>query len=150
MENFSERLESAVRKKNSCLMLGLDPIMENMPEKFPKTAEGAFTFCVEMMQLLSQYICGVKIQMAYFEQFGAEGVKAVEHLLKLAKELGLITLVDGKRNDIGSTAEAYSEAYLGNGPLSADSLTVNPFLGTDGIMPFVRKCEENGRGIFVL
>ncbi len=150
MENFSERLESAVREKNSCLMLGLDPNPDKMPAKFSKDAQGAFEFCVEMMQTVHKLICGVKIQMAYFERFGAEGVKAVEHLLVLAKKLGLITMIDGKRNDIGSTAEAYAEAYLGDGPLGADSLTVNPFLGTDGIMPFVKKCEENGRGIFVL
>jgi orotidine-5'-phosphate decarboxylase len=88
--------------------------------------------------------------MAYFEQFGAEGIKAVEHLLKLSKELKLITLVDGKRNDIGSTAEAYAKAYFGKGsPLECDAMTINAFPGSDGILPFLKYCETSEKGIFV-
>lgn len=150
MENFSNRLAAAVQAKNSCMMLGLDPNPDKMPEFFTKDAAGAFQFCSKMMAATHDLICGVKIQMAYFEQFGAEGIKAVEELLKLAKEMDLITMVDGKRNDIGSTADAYARAYLENGPLGADCLTVNPLPGTDGITPFVERCEKNGRGIFVL
>ncbi len=148
--NFSEKLEAAVRTKNSCLMLGLDPNPEKMPDHFEKTAAGCREFCEQMMSVCEDLICGVKIQMAYFEVFGSEGIKAVEDLLKMAKEKNLITLIDGKRNDIGSTAEAYAKAYLGDGPLGADSLTVNPLLGTDGMKPFVEACEKNDRGIFVL
>ncbi len=150
MENFSDRLTAAVQAKNSCLMLGLDPNLEKMPEFFSKDAQGAQEFCAKMMAATHDLICGVKIQMAYFEQFGSEGIKAVEELLALAKSLDLITMVDGKRNDIGSTADAYAKAYLENGPLAADCMTVNPLLGTDGISPFLKRCEENGRGIFVL
>jgi len=150
MENFSDRLTAAVQAKNSCLMLGLDPNLEKMPEFFSKDAKGAQEFCAKMMAATHDLICGVKIQMAYFEQFGSEGIKAVEELLALAKSLDLITMVDGKRNDIGSTADAYAKAYLENGPLAADCMTVNPLLGTDGIIPFLKRCEENGRGIFVL
>ena len=68
----------------------------------------------------------------------------------MAKKLELITIIDGKRNDIGSTAEAYAQAYLGNGPLGCDAITINPLLGTESITPFVEKCEKNNRGIFVL
>ena len=150
MKNFSDRLTAAVQAKNSCMMLGLDPNPDKMPEFFTKDAAGAFQFCSKMMAATHDLICGVKIQMAYFEQFGAEGIKAVEELLKLAKGMELITMVDGKRNDIGSTADAYAKAYLEDGPLSADCMTVNPLLGTDGIKPFVERCEKNGRGIFVL
>ncbi len=150
MENFSDRLTAAVQAKNSCLMLGLDPNLEKMPEFFSKDAKGAQEFCAKMMAATHDLICGVKIQMAYFEQFGSAGIKAVEELLELAKSLDLITMVDGKRNDIGSTADAYAKAYLENGPLAADCMTVNPLLGTDGIAPFVERCEKNGRGIFVL
>ncbi len=150
MENFSDRLAAAVQAKNSCMMLGLDPNIEKMPATFTKDAAGAFQFCSKMMAATHDLICGVKIQMAYFEQFGAEGIRAVEELLKLAKGLDLITMVDGKRNDIGSTADAYARAYLENGPLAADCLTVNPLPGTDGVLPFVERCEKNGRGIFVL
>lgn len=131
-------------------MLGLDPNPAKFPAGISKDAKGALEFCIEIMKANHDLVCGVKIQMAYFERFGSEGIKAVEILLKLAKELKLITMIDGKRGDIGSTAEAYAEAYLADGPLGADCLTVNPLLGTDSIMPFVKKCEENGRGIFVL
>lgn len=148
--NFSEKLEAAVRTKRSCLMLNLDPNPEKFPTGVSKDAAGALDFCLKIMSQTYDLICGVKIQMAYFEQFGAEGIKAVEMLLKMAKELDLVTMIDGKRNDIGSTAEAYANAYLADGPLGADSLTVNPYLGSDGVIPFVKKCEENGRGLFVL
>jgi len=148
--NFSEKLEYAVRTKQSCLMLGLDPNPAKFPVGITRDAVGAFDFCQKIMEQTHDLVCGIKIQMAYFEAFGAEGIKAVEHLLILAKKLNLITLIDGKRNDIGSTAEAYANAYLGDGPLSCDAITVNPFLGTDGILPFVEKCEANDRGLFIL
>ena len=149
--NFSEKLEAAVKEKGSFLMLGLDPNPEKFPVGISKDAKGALEFCTEIMKSTHDLVCGIKIQMAYFEQFGAEGIKAVEVLLKLAKELKLITLVDGKRNDIGATAEAYAKAYFGKGsPLECDCMTVNPLLGTDGILPFIRYCEEDGKGIFVL
>jgi orotidine-5'-phosphate decarboxylase len=148
--NFSEKLESAVREKNSCLMLGLDPNISKMPKFLPKTAAGAQEFCEKILDATHDLICGVKIQMAYFEQFGSAGIAAVENLLKKSRDLGLITMIDGKRNDIGATAEAYAAAYLADGPLGADCCTVNPFLGSDGVLPFVKKCEENDRGIFVL
>ncbi|MCK5460660.1 orotidine-5'-phosphate decarboxylase [Candidatus Gracilibacteria bacterium] len=148
--NFSEKLETAVRKKSSCLMLGLDPNLSKMPTHFPKTAQGAQNFCTQILEVTEKFICGIKIQMAYFEVFGSEGVRAVENLISFAKSKNLVVLVDGKRNDIGSTCEAYATAYLGSGRLGVDSLTVNPFLGTDGISPFVKLCEKNDRGIFVL
>ena len=163
--NFSEKLASVVQKKESCLMLGLDPNLSKMPKEFqalinqaiengtPKNvaqAQACFDFCREILEFTERYICGVKIQMAYFEVFGAPGIVVVEALIKLCKERGLVVLVDGKRNDIGTTCEAYSEAYLGDGPLGADSLTVSPFLGSDGIIPFTKLCEANDRGIFVL
>jgi len=150
MENFSDRLSAAVEAKNSCLMLGLDPNVEKMPAFFSKDARGAQEFCAKMMAATHDLICGVKIQMAYFEQFGADGIRAVEELLGLARELRLITMIDGKRNDIGSTADAYARAYLEDGPLGADCCTVNPLLGSDGVLPFIERCEKFGRGIFVL
>lgn len=148
--NFSEKTEHAVKTKNSCLLLSLDPNPDKFPEGISKDAAGAFEFCQQILGQTHDLIAGIKIQMAYFEQFGAEGIKAVEHLLLLAKKLDLITIVDGKRNDIGSTADAYAKTYLEDGPLSCDALTVNPLLGTDGILPFVKRCEEKNRGIFVL
>ena len=148
--NFSEKVEHAVKTKKSCLLLSLDPNPDKFPAGISQDAAGAFEFCQQILGQTHDLIAGIKIQMAYFEQFGAEGIKAVEHLLALAKKLDLITIVDGKRNDIGSTADAYAKAYLEDGPLSCDAITINPLLGTDGIAPFVKRCEENNRGIFVL
>ena len=147
---FSDKLENAVRSKKSCLMLNLDPNPDKMPDHFPKNAEGCFEFCKQVIEATQDYICGVKPQMAYFEVFGSKGIKAVEELLKIAKSKDLISVIDGKRNDIGSTCEAYAKTYLEDGPLSGDALTVNPFLGTDGITPFIKRCEIFGKGIFVL
>jgi len=131
-------------------MLGLDPNLDKMPPHIPKNIQGIFEFLSQIIDKTQDYICGVKIQMAYFEVFGSEGIAVVEKLLKISKEKNLITIVDGKRNDIGSTCEAYAKAYLADGPLSADAITVNPYLGSDGILPFVKLCEKNDRGIFVL
>lgn len=146
-------------------MLGLDPNKEKMPKEFHKIvekkvkagqpenvawAQSYYDFCREILAYTENHICGVKIQMAYFEVLGSVGLIAVENLIKLAEERKLIVLIDGKRGDIGTTCEAYAKAYLSDGSLSADSCTVNPFLGSDGVLPFVEQCEENDRGIFVL
>ena len=150
MSNFSDRLAATITDKSSCLMLGIDPNLDKMPKHFSRDIAGVEDFCRAMIEGMANMICGIKIQMAYFEVFGSEGIAVVERLLQLAKSLHLITLVDGKRNDIGSTSEAYAKAYLADGPLGADALTVNPLPGSDGVLPFVQQCEENGRGIFVL
>ncbi len=163
--NFSEKLESIIIHKKSCLMLGLDPNREKMPQEFGKItqkrinegvdenaawAQAYYDFCREILMFTEKYICGIKIQMAYFEVLGTPGILVVENLIKLAKERGLVVLIDGKRGDIGTTCEAYATAYLADKSLGADSCTVNPFLGSDGVLPFVKKCETNDRGIFVL
>lgn len=149
--NFSDQLSEKVKAKDSCLILGIDPNLEKMPKHLSQDIQGIETFCTEIMKACAPLICGIKIQMAYFEVFGSEGVAVVEKLLQQAKALDLMTMVDGKRNDIGSTAEAYANAYLKPGaPMEADSLTINPLLGTDGVEPFIKHCEEYGKGIFVL
>jgi orotidine-5'-phosphate decarboxylase len=163
--NFSARLAHAVGQKQSVLMLGLDPDPGKMPARFHRFveqridqgqsfhqawAQACEDFCREILVAIGHRLCGIKIQMAYFEVFGSAGIAAVENLLEFARSQGLMTLIDGKRGDIGSTCEAYARAYLGSGPCSADALTVNPFLGSDGIEPFLRACEESDRGIFIL
>ena len=100
----------------------------------------------------------VKVQIAYYEQYGAEGLKAFYETLVYAKEKGLVVIADCKRNDIGATAAQYSAAYLGETEMNgkterafpSDFLTVNGYLGSDGIIPFVENCKKYGRGIFAL
>ena len=91
----------------------------------------------------------VKPQMAYFEQLGWEGMKVFFETCAYAKEQGLLVIADGKRNDIGSTCDAYAEAYL-NEMSPIDALTVSPYLGSDGITPFIERATKNDKGIFVL
>ena len=100
----------------------------------------------------------VKVQIAYYEMYGVEGMKAYEETLKYAAEKDLVVIADAKRNDIGSTAACYAKTFLGETQVNglslkafpADYVTVNGYLGTDGIAPFVEECEKNKKGIFVL
>ena len=119
---------------------------------------GTGRFGCEVLDVVALLVPIVKFQSAFYEAFGPEGVSALHASVEYAKQSGLIVILDGKRNDIGSTAEAYARAYLGKVPIGgafenswhADALTVNPYLGTDGVMPFVRIAAREHKGIFVL
>jgi orotidine-5'-phosphate decarboxylase len=93
----------------------------------------------------------IKPQSAFFEQLGAAGIELLQQLMGKARELGILVLLDAKRGDIGSTAEGYARAYLDpHAPLRADALTVNPYLGLETLTPYVQRCKEHDRGVFVL
>ncbi|NMA67097.1 MAG: orotidine-5'-phosphate decarboxylase [Clostridiaceae bacterium] len=168
--NFSDRLAKEILKKKNPSVLGLDPRLEYIPDsiktktikKFSCPLKAASQSIVEFNIRLIDAICdiipAIKPQLAYYEMYGVEGIKAFNETVRYAKEKNLIVIADGKRNDIGSTCEAYASAYLGNTQVydsvqsifDADALTVNGYLGSDGIMPFIKSCENNGKGIFVL
>jgi len=154
--HFSDKLAAAIKAKNSCIMLGLDPNWEKLPAHIKQKDDNEMTqavvfqkFCELMIDACEAKICGVKIQMAYFEVLGAAGIMAVQNLIAYAKAKDLVVLIDAKRGDIGSTCEAYAKAYLGDGPLGADSITVNPFLGSDGLEPFYNYGPEKGSFVLV-
>ncbi len=167
---YIDRLIDEIKKKNNPSVIGLDPKIEYVPgyikdsffNEFGATFEGAAQAIIEFNTRLIDAICdivpAVKPQLAYYEMYGIEGIKAFDETVKYAKKKGLLVIADGKRNDIGSTAQAYSAAYLGNTPIEkekhkafdADALTVNPYLGIDGIKPFIDDCTNNDKGIFVL
>ncbi len=167
---YIDRLIDEIKKKNNPSVIGLDPKIEYVPgyikdsffNEFGATFEGAAQAIIEFNTRLIDAICdivpAVKPQLAYYEMYGIEGIKAFDETVKYAKKKGLLVIADGKRNDIGSTAQAYSAAYLGNTPIEkekhkafdADALTVNPYLGIDGIKPFIDDCVNNDKGIFVL
>ncbi len=167
---YIDRLIDEIKKKNNPSVIGLDPKIEYVPgyikdsffNEFGATFEGAAQAIIEFNTRLIDAICdivpAVKPQLAYYEMYGIEGIKAFDETVKYAKKKGLLVIADGKRNDIGSTAQAYSAAYLGNTPIEkekhkafdADALTVNPYLGIDGIKPFIDDCANNDKGIFVL
>jgi orotidine-5'-phosphate decarboxylase len=92
----------------------------------------------------------VKPQSAFYEVCGPPGVEALRKTTERAREMGLICILDAKRNDIASTAAAYAEAYLDDGPMACDAITVNPYLGCDGITPFLEKARPRGKGLFAL
>ena len=158
-ENFADRLIAAVRHKQTPVLVGLDPRAESLPAgmlaaKDPQSIAQAYeTFCRGVIDVVAPLVPAVKPQAAFFEQLGPAGCVALGNVVKYAASQGLIVIMDGKRNDIGTTAQAYAEAYLGPGDLSpwgSDALTVSPYLGEDSITPFLQSSKSNGAGIFVL
>lgn len=159
---FAERLAAAVRRTGSVTCVGLDPRRNQLPAPLQQLASsgaadgwaGAYTqFCTEIIDVIRDLVPCVKPQAAFFEQLGPAGMVALGEVIRYANRAGLIVITDGKRNDIGSTATAYADAYLGAGhrsPWGSDALTVSPYLGRDSLEPFVEVCEERGAGIFVL
>lgn len=157
-------------EKQNPTVAGLDPKLDFIPEyilneafeKYGKNLEGAaaaiFTFNKGLIDELCDIVPAVKPQSAYYEMYGYHGIKALYDTIQYAKDKGLYVILDGKRNDIGTTAEAYANAYLGVTDVcgenftafGADSLTVNGYLGTDGISPFIEKCDKFEKSIFVL
>jgi orotidine-5'-phosphate decarboxylase len=110
-------------------------------------------FCKGIVDAVAPYAIAVKPQVAFFEALGADGWLALETVCRYASEAGLLVIADGKRGDIGSTARAYAAAFLeprGTDPPLADALTVNPYLGSDAVDPFVAACRRHGAGIFCL
>jgi len=168
---FIDTLIDKIKEKNNPTVVGLDPkidyvpsfIKEEMFEKYGASLKGVAEAILKFNKILIDSIYdvvpAVKPQLAYYEMYGIEGVKVFYETLRYAKQKGLICIADGKRNDIGTTAQAYSSAYLGKIKIDdnsmetafdADALTVNPYLGIDGIKPFIKDCAEYKKGIFVL
>jgi len=127
------------------LVLGVDP-RPNLHG--PKPLVHLRRYALELFEALAESLAAVKFQLAFFEALGPEGMALLFELASAARVMGLPVLFDGKRGDIGSTAEAYAEAYLGRFPGSA--LTVNPYLGLDALTPFFREAKQSGGAVFVL
>ncbi|MDQ2085240.1 orotidine-5'-phosphate decarboxylase [Herbivorax sp. ANBcel31] len=168
---FVDVLIEKIKEKNNPSVVGLDPKIDYVPtfikkesfKKHGKSIKGAanaiLKFNKYIIDAVYDIVPAVKPQMAYYEMYGVEGVKAFSDTCKYAKEKGLLILADGKRNDIGSTAKSYSTAFLGKSSIDndekesifdVDALTVNPYLGVDGIKPFIADCDKYNKGIFVL
>lgn len=159
-----------IKEKNNPTVAGLDPKLDYLPEemlkasfdKYGETFEGAadaiFNFNKELIDSLCDIVPAVKPQCAYYEMYGIEGIKCLKKTIDYAKQNGMYVILDAKRGDIGATSEAYAKAYLGKTELGtnrdfafdADSLTVNPYLGTDGVQPFVDQASKNGKSLFIL
>ncbi|HDZ20804.1 hypothetical protein LCGC14_0269150 [marine sediment metagenome] len=150
-DHFADRLLAAIERKRSPVCVGLDPVVDRLPDELRRAAPlaGIETFCREVLQVVAPSVAAVKIQSAYFELHGAGGVDLYFRLVREARELGLIVIGDVKRGDIGSTAEAYAAGHLA-GEDAPDAVTVNGYFGSDGVQPFVDAACANGRGVFIL
>ncbi len=168
--HFADRLNHAIQEKSSPVCVGLDPRLPKIPQSirdkhfsneknpFKAAAESIIEFNKGIIDAVADVVPAVKPQIAFYEQYGHEGMRAFEETIVYAKEKGLLTIADIKRGDIGSTAEAYAKAYLGkvdvNGEekvsMDADAVTIAPYLGWDGVKPFVKEGAEHGKGVFVL
>ena len=157
--SFGDRLADAVERKRSQLVVGLDPQVDLLPVELrgdvhlgrEHAAEAFGRFCRGVIDAVAPYVVAVKPQSAFFEELGADGVRALEDVCAYAKQAGLLVILDAKRGDIGSTSRAYAAAFLEprgqDGPL-ADALTVNPYLGRDAVEPMLAACKRDGAGIF--
>ena len=165
-----DTLIEKIKQKNNPTVAGLDPKLDYLPEdminsafeKYGETFEGAaaaiFEFNKTLIDSLYDIVPAVKPQAAYYEMYGIEGIKCLKKTIDYARKKDMYVILDAKRGDIGATSEAYATAYLGKTKLGeneteafgADCMTVNPYLGTDGVFPFVKQCGQNKKGIFVL
>ena len=165
-----DRLIEKIEQMQNPTVAGLDPKLDFVPEyirkkcfeKHGETLKGAakalWEFNKGLIDALCDIVPAVKPQAAYYEMYGVHGMKALYKTQEYARSKGLYVITDGKRNDIGTTMEAYATAHLGKvkvgseefEPFPADALTVNGYLGSDGIKPLLNVCKENDKGIFVL
>ena len=166
---FDRLIENIIEKQNPTVA-GLDPKLDYVPAsvrdacfaQYGKTLEGAAAALLAFNKAIIDQICdivpAVKPQAAYYEMYGWQGVRALAETIAYAQQKGMFVMTDGQRNDIGTTMEAYATAHLGTTDVAgeaidafgADALTVNGYLGTDGIQPLVKICQEKDKGIFVL
>lgn len=164
------QLIEKIQKTKAPICVGLDPMLSYVPEhiqaaafeQYGETLEGAaeaiWQFNKEIVDHTFDLIPAVKPQIAMYEQFGIEGLKVYKRTVDYCKEKGLIVIGDAKRGDIGSTSAAYATGHIGSVQVGSktysgfdtDFLTVNPYLGTDGVKPFVDVCNSHDRGLFVL
>lgn len=166
MRNQMDRLMEKIEKLQNPTVIGLDPRPEMIPleirKKYDNSVEGISKAVIEwnhrLIDAVQEIIPAIKPQLAFYEMLGIEGMKAFEDTCNYAKQKDMIIIADNKRGDIGSTAEAYAKAYLGKVSIGekkesifdVDFVTVNPYLGIDGVKPFIDICKEEGKGAFIL
>ena len=164
------KLCNKIKKLNAPIVVGLDPMMNYIPnhikeaafKEYGETLEGAaeavWQYNKQIVDAVYDLIPAVKPQIAMYEQFGIEGLKAYKKTIEYCKEKDLVVIGDVKRGDIGSTSAAYATAHLGKVTVGSkqyslfdeDFATVNPYLGSDGIKPFIDVCKEENKGLFIL
>ena len=165
-----EKLVSRIKKLNAPIVVGLDPTLNFVPkflldkainekgETLEAAADAIFEFNKKIVDAVYDLIPAVKPQIAMYEQFGIPGLMAYKKTLDYCHEKGLLVIGDAKRGDIGSTSTAYAIGHLGKvkigsaeiAPIDADFLTINPYMGSDSVVPFVEECKKHDKGLFIL
>ena len=165
-----EKLVNRIKKLNAPIVVGLDPTLNFVPkflldkainekgETLEAAADAIFAFNKEIVDAVYDLIPAVKPQIAMYEQFGIPGLMAYKKTLDYCHEKGLLVIGDAKRGDIGSTSTAYAIGHLGKvkigsteiAPIDADFLTINPYMGSDSVVPFIEECKKNDKGLFIL
>ncbi len=173
--SFGQRLTAAIRRVGNPVLVGLDPRFEQLPRAIANAALQAESdpcaaratayanFCRGVIDVVAPLVAAVKPQVAFFEQLGPHGMAALQTVCEYARQKGLLVIIDGKRNDIDSTATAYASGWLRGSQASknhvsgqhegiwgGDALTVSPYLGSDSLTPFVNTAHATGSGIFIL
>jgi orotidine-5'-phosphate decarboxylase len=159
--NFADRVAEAVARKQSQLVVGLDPVVDLLPMELrgeavlgrAGAASSVARFCKGIVDAVGPYVVAVKPQTAFFEALGSDGFRALEEVCDYARSTGLLVLLDAKRGDIGSTSRAYAAAFLeprDDGAPLADAMTASPYLGLDSVEPFLAACRRDGAGVFFL
>lgn len=169
MAHFAERVVEKVQRFGP-LVVGLDPHFDALPPfllkrfmpkgaSFEALAEVVFAFSAELLEALSGEVGFIKVQLAFYEALGVPGMQVLARTLRLAQERGFLVILDGKRSDIASSATFYARGYLSGIPVgdtvlppfwNVDAVTVNPYLGEDGLRPFFEAAYQSGKGVFVL
>jgi orotidine-5'-phosphate decarboxylase len=171
MKNFADRLAAKIKEMNNPTVLGLDPKLDYVPssiragwaQKEPNvqmaSAMAILEFNKALIDATFDIIPAIKTQFAYYEMYGVEGMKTLKSTIDYAHDKGMIVIADAKRNDIGATAQAYAAGIIGKTTLidgsdatmiDADAITLNAYLGIDGIEPFIKVAHEAGKGMFIL
>jgi orotidine-5'-phosphate decarboxylase len=162
---FIDRLIASIRSGKAPICVGIDPMLEAFPEELKPhdrrdldaCVDEVYAFCSGVLHAVAPVTPIVKFQIAYFEQFLWQGVEAYYELIHEAQSLGLLTIGDVKRGDIGSTSAAYATGHLAaldfedlEDLATPDCITINPYLGMDAIDPFLQVCRDEGKGVYVL
>jgi orotidine-5'-phosphate decarboxylase len=170
VETFPDRLIAAIDRKGCPIAVGLDPRLDLLPPALVRTCftqhgethRGASRairdFNLHLLDAIAPHVPAVKVQVAFYEAFGPAGMEVFAETLSASRQRGLIVIADVKRGDIELTAQAYVSAYLASSlpgvrlapGFEADAITVNPYVGGDGVLPFVSPTKSHGKGLFIL
>ena len=165
--HFADRLAHAIRQTGNPVCVGLDPRWESLPAPIRERAQagpgspaeqrarGYEEFCLRIIDAIAGMVPIIKPQVAFFEECGPAGMAVLWRVMRAARQAGLLVIADAKRGDIGTTAEAYAQAYLGDsgtgpGQGGVDALTINPYMGRDTLVPFLETARAGGCGVYIL